>query len=365
MNVCLFYIDALRPGGYPRDARWLATALSELGVRVSLVCQAHGSNMTREGLCDRVRVMDREKFEQEIRHADVVHFFGLFLSQHIGPLVRAVRFGVKTVVSPLSHLQPIAMTKSRWKKKSFLHGMRPWLRRVSAFHVFSATEAASLESWSFLRERARFEASLGVFPLPELPASLTTRPPDGKLRILFMGRNAIRQKGIDLLVKAFCTFNRGLVEAEQRRCELEIAGQDFDHSDAWLRAFIERAKLQRQVTLRGAVSEGEKFQRLAAADVLVFLSRYDGPPRPIREAITVGTPVVVSYESNLGELVREHNAGAAVGLATEAVARCLEEIWQNRERLIRWREGVVELKRRLEWPRVAADYLEGYARCRS
>jgi hypothetical protein len=163
-----------------------------------------------------------------------------------------------------------------------------------------------------------FEASLGVFPVPVAIAEAQWRKmerTDGA-DLLFFGRNDVYQKGIDILLEGFARAVRSGVNVR-----LAIAGWPWMDSERYIRSFIESHGLGDAVRLVGPVDEKTKYDLLAAADYLVFLSRWDGPPRPILEAIAVGTPVIISPETNMGDLVHEYEAGLQVGVDTRSSGR--------------------------------------------
>jgi glycosyltransferase involved in cell wall biosynthesis len=143
--------------------------------------------------------------------------------------------------------------------------------------------------------------------------------------------------------------------------KLTIAGQAWRGSAAFLADSLRRLRIERDVTIVGEVDELTKADLLTHADYLVFLSRWDGPPRPIREAVALGTPVVVTPESNMGELVERFAAGLQVALDIEKVAQALLRTVLDSSLLERCRKGVEQLKPHLAWDRVAEDYIKGYA----
>lgn len=242
------------------------------------------------------------------------------------------------------------------KKAIYLKAIKPILRKVHCFHVFSAVEGDSV--YRYLGRRVHtFEAGLGVFPLPSGVELNGERQlcKNGPVNLLFFGRNDVYQKGIDLLLEGFAkAVKRGA------NASLTIAGQPWGNSEQYIRKFIEKEGLSGQVRLLGPVEEAMKWKLLSGADYLVFLSRWDGPPRPIREAIAVGTPVIVSPETNMGHLVSEFNAGIEVPLNAEEVAQAIILVSRDRSRLAEHNAGVLKLRERLDWSRVAEDYIRGY-----
>lgn len=150
--------------------------------------------------------------------------------------------------------------------------------------------------------------------------------------------------------------NGGAVDSPR----LIIAGTRHGSSEARIREIVCAENADANVCLLGSVADEEKWRLLQTAAMLVFMSRFDGPPRPIREALSVGTPCLVSYESNMGELVERFGAGRAAPLEAAAVAGCLNEAFASPETLDSWRVGAQKLRTELAWPNVARRYLKGY-----
>lgn len=350
MKISYIYKDALGGGGYPRDVRWLASALANLDTHVTLFCQEPADEAVTEGLSRDVCIDSFDNIRSV--KADIYHVFGIFMPGQLWR-VRQV-LDRPLVVSPMGHLMPFHLKRKGFKKAVYLHVVKPLLKRVHWFHVFSGVEANSVNQY-LGNQVSTFEAGLGVFPPPSNVEFKKETPNSDKLRLLFFGRNDIFQKGIDILLQGFAHAVRHGAEAM-----LTIAGQPWGDSDRYIRTFIERKHLGRRIRVLGPVDEDTKWKLLGEADYLVFLSRWDGPPRPIREAIAVGTPVIVSPETNMGHLVAAFKAGVEVRLHPEEVARAILRVEADRSMWIEHRRGVLRLCERLDWSCVAEDYLRGY-----
>lgn len=353
MKVGFIYTDILGKGGYPRDIRWLASALTSHGVRVVLFCRFVKDSRVTEGLSEEVQIEPLDNLGRS--KVDLYHLFGIFIPDQLWRLRQLMRKPL--VVSPMGHLMPYHLRRKALKKALYLRLVKPVLRRVRWFHVFSDIEGASVVH--YLGDGVRtFEAGLGVFPAPSNAgnAKRNIEQGDGLTRLLFFGRNDIYQKGLDILLK-------GYVRAVQRGVSvtLTIAGQPWGDSERYIREFVNREKIDKAIQVIGPVDEATKWKLLNETDYLMFLSRWDGPPRPIREAIAVGTPVIVSPETNMGGMVSEFRAGIQVELNPERVAEAILQVSRNRSLQKEHRQGVVKLRERLSWQRVAEDYIQGYS----
>ena len=232
--------------------------------------------------------------------------------------------------------------------------LTPMLRRLDAVHVFSETERKALEPWAALRGSPSFIASLGVYDA-DVVLETDRRT---SATIVFFGRNDVHQKGIDLAIRGFSRFVRENGAGGSPR--LVIAGRTHASSEARIREILRAEDIGANVDLVGSVADEEKWRLLQTAAMLVFMSRFDGPPRPIREALSVGTPCLVSYESNMGELIESFGAGRAAPLEAVAVANCLDEAFASPGTLESWQAGARRLRAELSWPNVARTYLSGY-----
>ncbi len=352
MRVGLIYRDAMREGGYPRDIRWLASALAAYGVSVTLFSKVGKDRWIIEGLTSSVHIEPLQWLDRS--EVDLYHFFGIFIPSQLWTLRKVL--GKRVVVSPMGHLMPYHLRRKALKKKLYLKTIRPLLRKIRWFHAFSREEESSIRQY-LGNDVLTFEAGLGVFPVPIVAAETERmeRQENSGLNLLFFGRNDVYQKGIDILLEGFARAVRNGTNAR-----LTIAGRPWMDSDQYIRSFTQKSGLEDRVQLLGPVNEEMKYCLIAAADYLVFLSRWDGPPRPIREAIAVGTPVIVSPETNMGSLVEEYEAGLQVRLNPEEVAAAISRVAGNRELWKCHRDGVIRVRERLDWGRVAEDYIQGY-----
>jgi glycosyltransferase involved in cell wall biosynthesis len=152
-----------------------------------------------------------------------------------------------------------------------------------------------------------------------------------------MGR-FVPQKGFDLLISAF-----GLIAARFPDWKLVIVG-DGDLRAA-LSSQVESAGLQRQVVLPGPVPNPEPV--LAAGEVFVLPSRFEGFPTVLGEAMACGAPVVAfNCNSGPGKFIRHGIDGLLVPPGDiRALAEALAEVMASselRERLGQQGRSVLE-----------------------
>ena len=123
--------------------------------------------------------------------------------------------------------------------------------------------------------------------------------------VLAVGRQE-RQKGFDLLLEAMPGIRREVPDAQ-----LLVAGRRGSASEA-LENQVSRLGLDGSVRWLGHRSDIPDL--LAACDVMVFPSRWEGLGSAVIEAIMLETPVVCSDLAVLREVVGAAHATACVGL---------------------------------------------------
>lgn len=128
--------------------------------------------------------------------------------------------------------------------------------------------------------------------LSEIPNGIPLAPPIPRMsvaqirRLIWTGRLS-PQKGLDVLLAALA-----LVDASGRRFHLEIVGDGPER--AKLEAQCRQSGLDGQVTFVGAISKNEIRDHLAASDVFVLPSRYEGMSNSGLEAMEAGLPLLLT-----------------------------------------------------------------------
>jgi glycosyltransferase involved in cell wall biosynthesis len=167
--------------------------------------------------------------------------------------------------------------------------------------------------------------------------------------VLFAGRLA-PQKAVDDLLRAL-----DLLQHVRPDVVTWIAGDGPERSrlEDLARAF----RLGDRVRFLGHRDDVPSL--LAAADVLVLPSRFEGLPNVVLEAMQAGKPVVATAAPGTAELVVDGETGRLVPLGdTRTLARALREVLDDRALASRLGEGG---RRRVESHYDAATMIDAYA----
>lgn len=175
-------------------------------------------------------------------------------------------------------------------------------------------------------------------------------PRGDRFEWVFLGQ-LVPRKGLDLLLQ-------GLARLPEDRWQLRVIGVGPD-AGTYKDAARELGVADR-VEWVGAVPNRQVHDFLNSADAMVLPSRFDGWGAVVNEALSVGTPVVVSDACGAAELVTGSERGEVFrSNSTPALTAAL------RKQLFRGRVGAAQRTAIRNWaaasiaPTVAAEYLLG------
>jgi glycosyltransferase involved in cell wall biosynthesis len=290
--------------------------------------------------------------EQRRHHVDLVHLHSVFTPHNVF-IARAV--GRPYVVSPRGgYSEAVISGRHKWIKAGWMRFWeRPFLRDAAALHAVSREEAEGLAE---LVPRARI---VHVPNAVEVPAQTPARPRhDGTKRILFIGRLAIRQKGLDLLLEAYARF----VGSSRVETELVIAGSDFRGGLAESARLSRSLSISDHVRFPGPVYGDAKTELLSTSHAFAHTSRWEGLPFAALEALAMGRPVLVTPETNLGRYVQEYEAGVVVAGTPEGIAEGLRFLIEcDPPSLDAMSQNAVRLaSEKFSWPEVTRQMVSLY-----
>jgi glycosyltransferase involved in cell wall biosynthesis len=373
----LYVIDSLIYGGTERSVMILTPPLIERGVEMDVAYL-----FERPGLHDGFRAAGAQLFSLAgsggrlsrarrvrgliaERKPDLVHT-SLFEANVAGRI--AGRWAHVPVVTSLTGEsygpeQLADPSLSTWKVRAAQATDALTARTVARFHAVSSHVA------EVMSQRLRIRPDrIEVIPRGRDPEVLGRRTPErsasvraglgidpAERLVLAAGRHE-HQKGLDILIEAFPEVLKRVPEAR-----LMIAGREGNKTPL-LRELIAMRKLEGRVTLLGRRDDVPDL--LAAADVFVLPSRWEGFPGVVVEAMALEAPIVATDLSGVREAAGDTGADLVPsedrGALSDAIVRALKDPPEDRSRRARQRfldeltiDGVAE--RTVRFYRSVAD----------
>jgi glycosyltransferase involved in cell wall biosynthesis len=188
--------------------------------------------------------------------------------------------------------------------------------RASVLHAVSNQEAERLRSLGGVKAVAMIPngvaSSLLVAPQKEECAARYW---------LFLGRMAVQQKGLDLLLIAYA-----LARKQRALPDLHLVGPDFHGGKAELANLATKLGIAQCIHLLEPVYGDAKHALLAGAELFLHPSRWDGMPFAVLEALALGTPALVTPGTGFAEILKDRRAGWACEATADALATAIVDV---------------------------------------
>ena len=259
----------------------------------------------------------RRLLEEAGFRPDLVHFHSVYLPRHAAVAAAVRRLGIPTVSSPRGGLMPGALARRRWKKRFGDVLFFDRFSRGLAFH--RALNAGERDACLARYPRVPVRVAPNAIDLEEVPRLAPPRAlPD--LQLGFLGRLDVYTKGLDLLLAGFREAVDGGLGAG---VHCWIAGPDHRGGVRRVAELVDRLRLRSRVTLMPALRGATKWRFLSRLDLFVHPSRHEALPMGVLEAMAAGRPVLVTHETNLGDVVQADGCGWVTRPAVDEIAAAL------------------------------------------
>lgn len=177
------------------------------------------------------------------------------------------------------------------------------------------------------------------------------RPPNPKVKILFIGR-LIARKGLQYVVRALPRIQ----ELTQVPFEVEVVGTGTMRKA--LDGLATKLGVSHLIKYLGTVPYDRLHESYQEADVFVLTSESEGMPAATLEAMSCGLPVVTTNVPGNQEIVRDGENGFLINVGdTEALATSLARLLEGRELRQRMGERSRQLMQPYEWREIMRQYV--------
>ncbi|MFA5275452.1 MAG: glycosyltransferase [Candidatus Omnitrophota bacterium] len=285
---------------------------------------------------------------------DLVHFHGVYYPFQTAFASYVRKQKVPYIVSTHGGFHPCAQQR-KGLKKAFgnILFFNKFINGALAVHALNNAEATDIKKRFPKKE---------VFIIPNGISDLS-KPPKGSfvktgtLTFGFIGRIDIKNKGIDLLMKAVSKVQKNELIG---RFRLIFAGYFCTKNDERLFcSLVKNLPNPDSVEFRGIVQGDKKDKTFVSFDIFVLTSRHEGMPGTVLEAMIQGIPCLVTPGTNIAEMVTECNGGWVCEANPNAIAEQIIQIAANRFEILQRGANAYEyVRKHLTWDKIASEYIQ-------
>ena len=257
---------------------------------------------------------------------DYVIFEGFYYMEQVLLSIELIKKEVPYIIIPRGSLTSEAFHNGgilKFIKKKLAHFLifNSYIKHAKAVQYLTLSEKKESEK--------HFKANSFILPNGFLTPKKSKISFSNGIRAVFIGRQDIYQKGIDLLLNSLKDLH---AELKNAGFYLDIYGPPrYDYKEVSL--MIKNLGIDDLVhnNERG-VSGDEKQNILLNSDVFFLTSRFEGHPMGLIESLSYGLPCFITRGANMYEEVIENNTGWACETSVESIKEHLLQMILDKEK---------------------------------
>ncbi len=262
--------------------------------------------------------------------------------------------GIPYIIVPHSSLTDVAQYSKKHKKQvANILLFNRFIKGSEAIHYLSEFEKKSSAKWS----TSSFVSSNGM----ALPKEVKSNFNNDDLKLVYVGRLDINQKGLDRLIEV-----ARIIKNKTNDCNItfSISGTDFDNNKSIIQESIRKYELDKIVKLQEAVFGNDKIQLLLKHDCFVQLSRSEGQPMGMLEAMSFGIPTIATEGTSMKEAISKSKLGFAVSDDPVVIAKVILDLSINKNVLKKMSENSrLYISKHHNWDYISKRTTDEYRRC--
>ncbi len=230
------------------------------------------------------------------------------------------------------------------------------IKKKVVFHLFDQQIIKEVEAVHILGEETEYNSRIKTIAkrVAIIPNGFRNQPQienhyNKTLSFGYLGRIICLQKGLDIMIPAFISYCKSGGTGI-----LKIAGSGPDEDK--LKQTVRQYGLDERILFLGKVFDDDKWEFIQNCSVFVHVSRWEGIPTACMEASSMGLPLLVTKETNLGPYITKFNSGLVLNELSETkVTNALlyfEQIFQKQEFLEMSKASSRMITEELNWAHI-------------
>lgn len=284
---------------------------------------------------------------------DVVVFHEVYHVDFVKIAKILKHINIPYIITPHVSLTDTAQNH-KWLKKRLgnLLLFNKFIKDAAAIHFLSESE--KMQS-SYFNTLPSFVCNNGI----ELRGRLKKTFSKTGLKLVYVGRYEIKIKGIDRILDA---VNFSQNDMRKKNITVSLYGFDEANNLEWICATIDKYNISDIVTVDGPLFGDEKIKVILEHDMFIQLSRTEGQPLAIMEAMDIGMPCIVTEGTTFADVVRSNGLGFAVDGNPGEIGRAIIESIDHRESFKKMSKDASDYaESAFAWNRTAKRMIDSYS----
>lgn len=274
---------------------------------------------------------------------DYVVFEGFYYLSHVKFAIELQKYKVPYIIIPRGSLTADAFHNGGWKKfikKKIAH----WL--IFNNYIKNAASIQYLTKTEEYESKKNFSASSFIlsngFSTPQLYKTSFSKA----IKAVFIGRQDIYQKGLDILFEAISDLKEELKNAG---FFLDVYGPPR-YDVKRVTEMISELQINELVkNHERGITGKEKEDILLSSDIFVLTSRFEGHPMSLIEALSYGLPSLITKGANMYDEILNHKAGWACETNKEAIKELLLQVIKTKQNYVEYSNNARDLALEYDW----------------
>ena len=332
----------------------VAVAISEYLKNEKKYCDVAVYSLKTPIIVDNIDCFDYKEFNKisllpnGYNKPDLVIFNEVYKKEYIKLYKECLKNKTPYIIIPHGCLVKTAQKKKRLKK---LFGnillFNKFIKKAKAIQFLNNEE----KNTSVTKNKNSFISGNGIYK-----SNIKNENTNNDL--VYIGRYDIQTKGLDLIVN-ICKNNKDWFI--KNNVKVKLYGRDSYNGKACLEEQIKG--YEDVITINGEVYNNEKLEILKNSYAFIQVSRHEAQPMGIMDALSIGLPCIVTYQTNFGEFVDKYKCGIGVDLNEKSIFEGIKELYKNKKLRNEFSENGIKYANDIyNWDIVSKDCIEKYSK---
>lgn len=281
-------------------------------------------NLGTSFICDNVDCYEEKKYPKladlpkGYDKPDLIVFNEIYKKKYIGLYKECIKNNIPYVIIPHG-----CLVKNAQKKKL----IKKFLGNLLVFKPF-IKNAASIQ---FLNEE-EYKNSIFNNTYHIISGNGVTIPNKKNIcknnDFVYIGRYDIKVKGLDLLLNTCSIYKKWFLE---NNVQIQLYGRTAGNGYEQLKKLIYKKDLEKIIFINDAVYGKEKEKVLLDSYAFIQVSRHEGQPLGIMEALSYELPCVLTYGTTLGKYVNENKCGIGINFDEKELFKAIKLLFEDKK----------------------------------